>query len=227
MRGTITNFVTHNPIAALTFDDGPHPEYTPQLLNILDRYEVQATFFMVGQAAQKHPELVRQVAQAGHAIGNHSWDHPAFPSIPRRERQKQISDCAQALVPYGQRFFRPPYGAEDLASHLDALSLHYDVVGWSLDAEDWVEHDPEWMAEALTQGIQPGSIVLLHDAICRSQQPVPQYNREPMLTALTLFLERLKGRFSFVTVPELLRRGQPQCYNWDVGAKPVPEEPSR
>jgi peptidoglycan-N-acetylglucosamine deacetylase len=215
MLGTITGVVTRDPVAALTFDDGPHPEYTPRLLEILERYEAHATFFMVGQAAQRHPELVQRVAQAGHAIGNHSWNHPSFPSLGRQERQKQIRACEQVLAPYGKRLFRPPYGHENLGSHRDVVSLRYQVVNWSLDAEDWEEHDPAWMAEVLTRGIQPGSIVLLHDAICGSQQPVPQYNREPMLAALALFLERLGGRLSFVTIPVLLRHGRPQCYNWE------------
>lgn len=214
MQGTITNVMTRDRVAALTFDDGPHPEYTPRLLDILERHEALATFFMVGQAAQRYPQLVQQVAQAGHAIGNHSWDHQFFPSLPSHQRRKQIRVCECALAPYGQRLFRPPYGAENLASHLDALSLHYQVVAWSLDAEDWLERDPAWMADRLTRGIQPGSIVLLHDALYRSQQPVPQYNREPMLAAVTLFLERLGGRFSFVTIPELLRHGRPQSDNW-------------
>ncbi len=227
MQGTIKSVVTRDLVAALTFDDGPHPEYTSRLLEILKRYEAQATFFMVGKAAQRHPELVQQVAQAGHAIGNHSWDHSFFPSLPKHEPQKQIRACERVLGPYGVRLFRPPYGVENLASHLDALSLRYQVVNWSLDAEDWEEHDPAWMADVLTRGIRPGSIVLLHDAICGSQQPVPQYNREPMLAALTLFLEALRGRLSFVTIAELLRHGAVQCDNWDVGPMAFPEEPSR
>jgi len=226
VQGTITSVITAARVAALTFDDGPHPEYTPLLLEILQRYRALATFFMVGEAAQRQPELVRQVAQAGHAIGNHSWDHPSFPSLGRQERQKQIRACEQVLAPYGKRLFRPPYGHENPGSHRDVVSLHYEVVNWSLDAEDWEEHDPAWMAYVLTRGVRPGSIVLLHDAICGSQQPVPQYNREPMLAALTLFLEKLGGRFSFVTIPELLRHGHPRCYNWDLQAMSVPKNPS-
>jgi peptidoglycan-N-acetylglucosamine deacetylase len=212
MQGTITSVLTCDPVAALTFDDGPHPEYTPRVLDILERYQARATFFMVGEAAEKQPRLVQQVAQARHAIGNHSWDHPFFPSLPRQERRKQIRACEQALAPYCCRLFRPPYGAENLASHLDVLALRYQVVAWNLDAEDWLERDPAWMAEVLARGIQPGSIVLLHDAICGSRQPDQQWNREPMLAAVTLFLEGLGGRYSFVTIPELLRQGRPNCY---------------
>lgn len=79
MPGTITSVTTRAPVVALTFDDGPHLEYTPRLLDILQRYQASATFFMIGEVAQKHPELVQLVAQAGHAIGNHSWDHRFFP----------------------------------------------------------------------------------------------------------------------------------------------------
>ena len=218
MRGTITSVVTRDSVAALTFDDGPHPEYTPLLLDILERYGARATFFMVGEAAQRHPELVQQVAQAGHAVGNHSWDHPFFPSLPSEERQKQIRACEQALAPYGRRLFRPPYGAENswLTPRCHAR-LHYQVVAWNLDAEDWLERDPAWMAEVLARGIQPGSIVLLHDAICGREQPVPQYNREPMIAALNLFLEGLGGRFQLChdpgvappRAPAILQLGNP------------------
>ena len=210
MQGTIISIVTRDPVAALTFDDGPHPEYTPRLLDILERHQARATFFMVGEAAQKHPLLVQQVGEAGHAVGNHSWDHPFFPSLSKHERLEQIRACERALAPYGQRLFRPPYGAENLGSHLDAASLRYKIVGWSLDAEDWLERDPAWMADVLTRGIQPGSIVLLHDAIYGIQQSDSQCNREPMLAAVTRFLEGVGGRFNFVTIPQLLRHGRPR-----------------
>jgi len=211
--GTIASVATRDSVAALTFDDGPHPEYTPRLLDILRRYQAHATFFMIGEVAQQHPGLVRRVAQGGHAIGNHSWDHQFFPSLPGRERRRQIRACEHVLAPYGQRLFRPPYGAQSLVSHLDALWLRYKVVTWSLEAKDWHEHDADWMADRLAREIRPGSIVLLHDAIYRSQQPVPQYNREPMLAAVTLVLERLGDRFRFVTIPELLRHGRPQWHD--------------
>jgi peptidoglycan-N-acetylglucosamine deacetylase len=214
--GTITSVTTRDPVVALTFDDGPHPEYTPRLLDILQRYQASATFFMIGEVAQKHPELVQRVAQAGHAIGNHSWDHRFFPSLPGRIRREQIRKCEQVLAQYGQRLFRPPYGAQSLASRFDVLWLRYKVVTWNLEAKDWREDNPKSMADRLVQGIRPGSIVLLHDAIYRSNQTVPQYNREPMLIALTSTLEQLSGRFRFVTIPELLRHGKPRWRNFNI-----------
>ena len=105
--GTVSFVQTNERVAALTFDDGPHPDFTPRLLEILKRYDVRSTFFMVGEAAMKRPDLVRRVAEEGHTIGNHSWDHATFPLLSGRERRLQMRRCAKVLEPYGRRLFRP------------------------------------------------------------------------------------------------------------------------
>ena len=128
--GSITGVSTQEPVAALTFDDGPHPESTPRLLEVLAKHRARATFFMVGEAAEKHRGLVRRVAEEGHAIGNHSWDHPSFPLMSGRERRRQIRACERALAPYGSRLFRPRYGHQHLASWLDTRRLGFDVAAW-------------------------------------------------------------------------------------------------
>jgi hypothetical protein len=229
MMGTITHVSTQSLVAALTFDDGPHPEFTPRLMDILKKYEARATFFMVGEAAQRFPELVRRVAQAGHAIGNHSWDHASFPFISRRERQEQIKACQQAITPYGQRLFRPPYGEQNAVSRLDPLWLGYQVIGWNLEVGDWWDHDPYRMADLLVRRLRPGHIVLLHDALrahpAADRRPMvtrePYVDREPMLKAVSLFLEQTANRFRFITIPELLRLGHPQRKNWYRVAPPA------
>ncbi len=146
VTGTITHFAATDAVA-LTFDDGPHPEHTPRLLDILERHQVRATFFPVGEFAQKYPELIRRAAEAGHAIGNHSWSHAAFPFITSREQREQIRAAAQAVAPYGQRIFRPPYGYQNVRSRLNAMWLGYQVVTWSVHAEDWFDRDADWMVE--------------------------------------------------------------------------------
>ena len=221
IMGTITHVETREPVAALTFDDGPHPEFTPLLLDVLKRYGAHATFFMLGEAAEKYPDVVRQVGEAGHAIGNHSWDHPSFPLLRGRDRRAQILACASAIAPFGsQRLFRPPYGHQSLASRYDAWRLGYRVVTWNVVAEDWCDRDAEWMAARLVSRIKPGSIVILHDAIYRSIQVVPQHDRQRMLTAVDLALKELGDRFRFVTVPELLRYGRPRRRSWYRKADP-------
>jgi peptidoglycan/xylan/chitin deacetylase (PgdA/CDA1 family) len=219
--GSITHVATMEPVAALTFDDGPHAEYTPRLLDILARHQARATFFMLGQSAIQYPDLVRRIAQAGHAIGNHSWDHASFPFITGRQRREQIRACAQALAPYGQRLFRPPYGEQNLASRLDMLWMRYKVILFNCEVGDWFNPDPHCLAEALVKKVAPGSIVCLHDAI-RSHaeliptlQHQPHADREAMLTAVDMFLTRVGSQLRFITVPELLRRGSPQRRYWN------------
>lgn len=217
VTGTITHFAGTDAVA-LTFDDGPHPEYTPRLLDILERHQVRVTFFPVGEFAQKYPELIRRAAEGGHAIGNHSWNHAAFPFISGREQREQIRACAKALAPYeqrpyGQRIFRPPYGYQNVMSHLNALWLGYQVVAWNVHAEDWFDRDAEWMTAQLLQQIQPGSIVLLHDGVFDGLQE-RFFDRWQTIKAVEMLLERLGGRFRFLTIPELIRAGRPQRENW-------------
>jgi peptidoglycan-N-acetylglucosamine deacetylase len=211
--GTISHVHTRESVAALTFDDGPDPEYTPRLLDILERFKAHATFFMTGEAAQAHPELVRRVAQAGHAIGNHSWDHPSFPSISGRERRTQIRACAQALAPYGSRLFRPPYGEQNIASRIDALLLGYKVVMFDAWSDDWCGGDADTIANQLERRIRPGSVIALHDRLSDALDE-SYFNREPMLKAIEIFLDRLDGRFRLVTIPELLRHGRATKKLW-------------
>jgi peptidoglycan-N-acetylglucosamine deacetylase len=210
---TITHVSTKEAMVGLTFDDGPHPESTPRLLEILAKRHARATFFMIGEAAEKHRGLVRQVAEEGHAIGNHSWDHPSFPLVSGRERRQQIRACERALAPYGVRLFRPPYGHQNLASWLDARRLGYDVVAWSVVGEDWRSRDAVSMTDLLVRSLYPGCVVVLHDGLFDASD-VRCFDREPMLEAVTMLLDLLHGRFRFVTVPELLRQGRVEGRFW-------------
>ena len=219
VMGTITHVSTQDAVAALTFDDGPHPEFTPRLLDILERHQAHATFFMVGEAAQQHPDLVRRVAQDGHAIGNHSWNHSSFPLISRRERRAQLRACEKAIAPYGQRLFRPPYGYQSVASRLDALWLGYQVVTWNLSAGDCRGRDANWMIDRLVNRIKPGSVILFHDVLYHTIEERCA-DREPMFKVVNTLLEQFSDCFRFVTVPELFRHGRPQRQNWYWEADP-------
>jgi peptidoglycan-N-acetylglucosamine deacetylase len=213
---TIVRIATDEPVAALTFDDGPDPIYTPKLLEILKGFETRATFFMVGKRARGHSEVVQQVALEGHAIGNHSWSHQAFPLIGFVERWHQIRECRHALRPYGHRLFRAPYGLTTRRYNLESRCYGYRTIGWDVSCEDWCEPEPSVMVENLLQHTKRGSIILLHDCLYDRGRPEcgpslrrsPLIEREPMLDALVEFLERLAGKFRFVTVPDLLRLGR-------------------
>jgi peptidoglycan/xylan/chitin deacetylase (PgdA/CDA1 family) len=193
------------------------------LLDILKRHGARATFFMLGNAATRRPDLVRRVAEGGHAIGNHSWDHPSFPFISGRERRRQIRACGDAVRPYGAKLLRPPFGYQNLQSRLDAWRLGYRVVGWSLNTGDWYRTDVGGMVDQLRHQVTPGEIVLMHDALFTTPaEPEhqltqrPHASREEMLATVDAYLGDASGQLRFVTVPELLRAGRPTRRNWYV-----------
>lgn len=213
VAGTLTHVETKTSVAALTFDDGPDPVHTPRLLDILARHNAKATFFMLGTRAVQHPDIVARVAAEGHAIGNHSWDHQAFPSLDRAARLQQLADCQRALEPYGLRMFRPPKGMQDLSSRFDLLRAGYAVVGWNLGAQDWMDREAEWMAEHLINKLQPGSIICLHDAL-EGVSRANAADRSRTLEAVDRLLSATRAQYRYVTVPELLTCGRPRRINW-------------
>lgn len=210
----VTHVETDEPVAALTFDDGPHPVYTPRVLDILAKHGARATFFMVGINARNYPEIMKSVGKAGHAIGNHSWDHPHLPQVKsHRRRLQQLRQCAKATAPYCHRLFRPPFGAQNDQIRLDARFFGYKVILWSDSAQDWIPQSAEDIAHKMMSRITPGSIFLLHDAICSDNVSDLMLDRQPMLDGLETALARLKREIKFVTVSELLHAGRP-ISNW-------------
>ena len=211
--GSIKRVSTSQHVVSLTFDDGPHPQFTLRMLEILKQHQVRATFFMLGKHAQKYPDIVEKVALDGHAIGNHSWDHPSFPMITSRERRRQIRSCGNALFSNGLRIFRPPFGHQTIRTRLDAFLLGYQVVGWEIAAEDWLDHDAHWIAERVGEQMKPGSIILFHDALATVLDERYE-SREQTLEAVTILMKNIGDRFRFITIPDLLQHGRPQRENW-------------
>lgn len=204
--GPITEVRTSAPVAALTFDDGPNPVYTPRLLEVLKRHRVRATFFMVGSAAQAHPGIVEAVAEAGHVIGNHSYSHCDFLEVPHRRRTAEIRACARSLGIHETKFFRPPYGRENLASHLAARSLGYKVVKWSISGGDWRKMTSAQIAEPILRKLRPGAIVLLHDSLARD----PDDDRSATIDAVDRLLDETAGEYDYLTIPDLFACGSPK-----------------
>lgn len=213
VAGTITHVSTEEPVVALTFDDGPHPLYTPRLLKVLEAYDARATFFMIGKVAEEYPELVRFVVEGGHEIGNHTWDHEPFSMLRSRERRRQLRACERVLAPYGSKLFRPPYGDQTVASRLDACLLGYRVIAWDLIVGDWQGEDKQTLVDRMLERINPGSIVVLHDRLYTHLDE--QYlDRTPTIEAVDVLLSKLSSTHRFVTVSELLEYGRPRRENW-------------
>ncbi len=164
---TRSRLVTRGPGAGkavyLTFDDGPHFRYTPQILEVLAEYDAKATFFVVGRSAQNQGELIKKMYDAGHAIGNHSWNHSKLGSADWDTFEKEVEGTEQVLGGYGSHCLRPPYG--DVGPNLlaNADTAGYSLIYWTVDPLDWLNQNPETIASRVLTKVQPGSIVLLHD----------------------------------------------------------------
>jgi chitin deacetylase len=182
-------------VIALTFDDGPWPRYTKEVLKVLASRNVKATFFMIGQEVQRRPDLVREVHAAGHVVGNHSWDHARKPRNPADEVSRTDAAINKAIG-VESTLFRPPYGAMKNGMATQAMRKGQCVVIWSADSSDWKHSTADGIAQRILRQSSPGGIALLHDG---------GGNRGSTVSALPRIIDTLRKRgYRFVTVPELL-----------------------
>jgi len=152
-----------NKAIYLTFDDGPHPQNTPQVLEVLAEYNAKATFFLVGSRVQGQGELLKNIYEAGHAIGNHSWSHRKLGKLDWETFADEIGTTAEILGSYGSSCLRPPYGDVGPQLYANAEQAGYRIIYWSVDPLDWLNQNPETIAKRVLAQARPGAIVLLHD----------------------------------------------------------------
>jgi peptidoglycan-N-acetylglucosamine deacetylase len=182
---------------ALTFDDGPHPAYTPQLLAILKRYDVKATFFVVGEMALKNPELIRAEKAAGHELGNHTFHHVNLTKIPISEvaiEWQACQDAIKSITGDTMRFCRPPGGDYDAQVIQSAMALHLTTVLWTDDPGDYASPGAQVIEVRILaqRNIENGGIILLHDGVQQTVDVLPQ------------IIENLRARgFRFVTLSQM------------------------
>lgn len=211
--GTLTHVKTSEPAVALTFDDGPHPETTPRFLELLEKFGARGTFFAIGRRARAHPDLIERIVQGGHSLGNHTLDHKSLPHLSPTARRQQLDGGNDALGAHASKLLRPPFGHQTPASRIQAGRLGYEVVGWSHDCRDWQSQDSAELESLLEAALEPGAIVLLHDALFLAEE-ARYADRGPLLVALEAVLRRHERSHHFVTVPELLQLGKPKKRAW-------------
>lgn len=206
-RGQVVYDVTPangEKVLALTFDDGPWPETTEEVLTILERFEVPATFFVTGRQVERFPHLAQRMVMSGHAIANHSWTHPmetmdSETAIRELEGTNRLIEQATGVRP---ALFRPPGGNLNTRLVDYAKRARFAVMMWSADSEDYYVSTP-LIVDNVLQAVRPGGIVLFHDGGGDQQATVEA------LPQLLATLSRLGYRF--VTVPELLHLEQPDA----------------
>lgn len=190
---------------ALTFDDVPDPRFTPAILDVLAKYRICATFFVVGERAAKHPELVARIMREGHVIGNHSYNHAVFSKLSLDQFQWQLGKTNEILYNItGKKptLLRPPYGELLPSQVIWSQEKGYTVVNWDVDSEDWRNNpDSSLVIANIRKTLQPGSIILQHAGGGEGQ------NLSGTINALPPLIEWLQGKgYSLVTLPELLNR---------------------
>lgn len=198
---------------AMTFDDGPDPRATPKLLTLLESHSAHATFFMCGSAARRHPDLVRAVADAGHSIGGHSWDHRLIRGLSEPEWRRQIDDThhlLEDLTGRPVRWFRPPWGHTDRYTRETLRRRGVATVRWSAAGRDWSLRDPGLIARAVLDNLGPGSIVLLHDAIADSlgRNGAASVTQEPTVRATAILLSASRAHGLIPVGLDRLPRGR-------------------
>ena len=182
-------------MVALTFDDGPHPEYTPKILAILKRYDVKATFFVVGEMALKYPDLVRSEVANGHVVGNHTFHHVSLTKIPAAgvlTEWQANQEAVKAITGDTMRFCRPPGGDYDDTVIRTAAELKLTTVLWTDDPGDYASPGTRAIQKRVLDWVGNGGIVLLHDGIQQTIDVLPQ------------IIEHLRSKgYRFVTVAEM------------------------
>jgi peptidoglycan-N-acetylglucosamine deacetylase len=189
---------------ALTYDDGPNDPHTLRLLDVLARHNVRATFFLVGNYVKQRPDIAREVVQAGHVVGNHSFSHPNLIFASASQARMQLRECEQALsdaVGTHSRLFRPPFGGRRPSTLRIARALGLEPVMWRVTGWDWKGKPAEYIERRVRDQVRGGDVILLHDG----GHAAFGADRSQTVTATDRLIAWYKSeRYEFVTVPEMI-----------------------
>ncbi len=204
---------TQAPIMALTFDDGPHPVYTPAILDLLQNYQAKATFFAIGQHLAQYPDIAQTLVAQGHELANHTFSHPDLNRKFRQDIHREIQHTDDLLAPWLRQlpsYFRPPYGHANLLVMATLKAMGRPLIFWDIDVQDWNGLSVEHMLSLLQQSAHPGAIVLMHDS-GPALPGSPPVNRQNTVELVQQILATYSPQgYRFVTLSDLLAQGDPQ-----------------
>ena len=191
---------------ALTFDDGPNDPHTLNLLNVLAKHNVRATFFLIGSYALRRPDIVREIQRAGHIMGNHTFTHPNLIFASPLQTRIQLQECERTLSDIlGQRstLFRPPFGGRLPGTLKTARSLGLEPVMWNVTGWDWKTNSAEYVERKVSRQIRGGDVILLHDG----SHLRFGFDRAHSVIAADRLIATYKARgHEFVSIPEMMGR---------------------
>ncbi len=182
---------------AISFDDGPNPEFTPKVLSVLAEYNVPATFFVIGKNIRGNESLIKKADAAGHIIGNHTFSHSFFIDFKSKagfiDELNSTSDAIYDIIKKRMKLFRPPYGVTTPNIARASKALNYQVIGWNIRSLDTTNDTEEKIAKRVISQIKPGAVILFHDTSEKTAQVLKQ----------TLNFAKENG-FKIVSTEELL-----------------------
>lgn len=203
---TFTGLPRSSRQLALTYDDGPNDPYTQRLLEVLARHGVHATFFLVGQYVKQRPEIVREIVQAGHVVGNHTFTHPLLTFMSRDEVKQQLSETRSALqdaIGEPSHLFRPPFGGRRPAVLRVARELGLQPVMWNITGYDWSAPPAAVIEQKVSKRIRGGNVILLHDGGHKQMGA----DRSQTVIATDHLIARYKAEgFEFATIPQMMEK---------------------
>ena len=195
-----------SPLLALTYDDGPNDPYTLRLLEVLARHSVKATFFMIGRFVSQKPEIAREVARAGHVIGNHTFNHPNLIFCSAARVHSELEQCRKILtdtVGEHSTLWRPPFGAR--LPHVLGVSrrLGLEPVMWTVSSNDWKIRTADGIEQRVATRIRGGDVILMHDG----SHVRMGADRAATVEATDRLIQRLKEQgYEFVTVTQMMKQ---------------------
>jgi len=188
---------------ALTYDDGPNDPHTLRLLEVLAKHDVRAAFFLIGRYVQQRPQIAREVAQAGHALGNHTFTHPNLIFCSQMQTRIQLQECTRAIedaTSQTPKLFRPPFGGRRPSTLRIVRELGLTPVMWDVTGFDWNAHSSAAVEQKVTKQTRGGSIILLHDGSHRQLG----VDRSHTVAATDALISRYKAEgYQFNTIPEM------------------------
>jgi len=205
-RDVIYHINTPHNVVALTFDDGPSPEWTPRILDEFKKAGVKATFFMIGDHVKKYPDVARRVAEEGHEIENHTYSHPTLVFYTLDKLEREVRDTERAIRDATHRstqYFRPPKAWLTATEKKKIEEMRYKTVSWTLNSKDWVTFDDKYMVKYIVRHVRSGDIILFHDS--GGLFSTEGGDRHETVKTIQRLVEKLKKMgYQFVTLSELL-----------------------
>ena len=189
---------------ALTYDDGPNDPHTQRLLEVLAKHDVRATFFLIGRYARQHPDIAREIVQAGHVVGNHTFTHPLLTFKSASEIRQELSACRSALqdaIGEHSNLFRPPFGGRRPAVLRIARELGLEPVMWNVTGYDWTAPPSAEIEQKVAKQIRGGDVILLHDG---GHKQMGADRSQTVLATENLIKKYKAEAYEFLTIPQMM-----------------------